>query len=100
MRMHPVLNSRPRDGQLRIKGRNLSKHFTTGAGKNVALNDVSLDIHPGEMVVLLGPSGCGKTTLLRSIAGLEQPQGGEIFIDGQVVYSATLRTWVPPERRG
>lgn len=98
--MHPVLNSGPRDGQLRIKGRNLSKHFSTSAGKNVALNDVSLDIHPGEMVVLLGPSGCGKTTLLRSIAGLEQPQGGEIFIDGQIVYSAALGTWVPPERRG
>jgi iron(III) transport system ATP-binding protein len=98
--MHPVVTSGPRDGQLRISGRNLTKHFTTGAGKTVALDDVSLDIHTGEMVVLLGPSGCGKTTLLRSIAGLEQPQGGEIFIDGQVVYSAAKRAWVPPERRG
>lgn len=88
------------DTPLRIKGRNLSKHFASKNGKTYALNDVSLDIHPGEMVVLLGPSGCGKTTLLRSIAGLEQPEGGEIQIDGRIVYSAERRAWVPPERRG
>lgn len=84
----------------RIQGRGLSKQYVTKNGITHALKDVSIDIHPGEMVVLLGPSGCGKTTLLRSIAGLEQPQGGEISINGEIVYSAARREWVPPEMRG
>ncbi|CAN7717957.1 ABC transporter ATP-binding protein [Aminobacter aminovorans] len=84
----------------RIQGRGLSKKYVTKNGITHALNDVSIDIHPGEMVVLLGPSGCGKTTLLRSIAGLEQPQDGEISINGDIVYSAARRHWVPPELRG
>ena len=53
-----------------------------------AIDDVSLDVTPGEFVVLLGPSGCGKTTLLRSIAGLEQPDAGEIEIRGKTVFSS------------
>ncbi|CAH1696715.1 ABC-type spermidine/putrescine transport system, ATPase component [Hyphomicrobiales bacterium] len=88
------------DKPLRIKGDSLSKYFNTTAGQTYALNNVSIDIHPSEMVVLLGPSGCGKTTLLRSIAGLEQPQSGEIRIDDKLVYSANSKTWVPPEHRG
>jgi multiple sugar transport system ATP-binding protein len=50
-----------------------------------AVNDVSLTIHDREFLVLLGPSGCGKTTLLRMIAGLEEPTAGEIFIDDKLV---------------
>ncbi|WP_209448857.1 ABC transporter ATP-binding protein [Rhodococcus qingshengii] len=65
-----------------------------------ALDKVSLQVAPGEMAVLLGPSGCGKTTLLRSIAGLEQPQAGEIRIGDRTVYSAASKTIVPPEQRG
>jgi multiple sugar transport system ATP-binding protein len=49
-------------------------------GKVVASNDISLEIHEGEFMVLLGPSGCGKTTLLRCLAGLEQVDGGRVFI--------------------
>ena len=52
-------------------------------GEVLAVNDVSLDIRPGEFFALLGPSGCGKTTLLRMIAGFEVPSAGKILIDGQ-----------------
>ncbi len=68
-----------------------------GAGKRygdeVALQPVDLQIEPGEFVTLLGPSGCGKTTLLRIVAGLTQPDGGRIMLDGEEV------TAHPPERR-
>ena len=50
-----------------------------------AVDDVSLSVGQGEYLVLLGPSGCGKTTLLRTIAGLEQPTSGEVLIGGSVV---------------
>jgi sulfate transport system ATP-binding protein len=57
---------------------NIVKRF----GNFVALDNVSLDFPAGELVALLGPSGCGKTTLLRIIAGLEFPDAGRVFLDG------------------
>ena len=72
---------------LRIEG--LSKRF----GSFAAVDELSLDIYPGEFFALLGPSGCGKTTLLRLIAGLERPSGGRILLDGVDVAA------VPPYRR-
>ena len=64
-----------------IKLENVVKRF----GDVVAVKDFNLDIHDKEFVVFLGPSGCGKTTTLRLIAGLETPEEGDIFIDGQRV---------------
>jgi multiple sugar transport system ATP-binding protein len=58
-----------------------------------AIDDVSLATEKGEYLVLLGPSGCGKTTLLRTIAGLEQPTSGDVLINGEVV------TGLPPRAR-
>ena len=62
-----------------IEVRNINKRF----GSFVALDNVSLNFPPGELTALLGPSGCGKTTLLRIIAGLEQPDAGQVFLDGE-----------------
>ncbi|HYM03566.1 MAG TPA: ABC transporter ATP-binding protein [Stellaceae bacterium] len=59
-----------------------------------AVNGISLSVSNGEFMVLLGPSGCGKTTYLRIIAGLEQPDSGDIVIDGRVVNE------MPPRARG
>ncbi len=54
-------------------------------GQTVAVNHVNLTVEDGEFLILLGPSGCGKTTSLRSIAGLEEVDEGEIIIDDTVV---------------
>jgi len=83
------LQSRP-ERQTAIKVANLRKSF--GAQQIIA--DISFDIAPGEVLVALGPSGSGKTTLLRMIAGLEQPDGGEIHLNGQVAHP------LPPQKRG
>jgi len=69
-------------------------------GNVVAVRGVSVSVGAGEHLTLLGPSGCGKTTTLRAIAGLEKPTGGEIRIDGAVVYDGGSGAHVPPERRG
>ncbi len=56
--------------------------FETGDGPVQALKDVSLSIAAGEFVSFIGPSGCGKTTFLRAIAGLEEPTGGSLTVNG------------------
>ncbi len=63
----------------RVELRNLRRSF----GDVHALNGMSLDIAPGEMVVLLGPSGCGKTTALRVLAGLEDADAGQVVVAGK-----------------
>ncbi len=65
-----------------IRARRLSLTFETRDGPVHALKDVDLDISRGEFVSFIGPSGCGKTTFLRVVAGLEQPTGGEILVNG------------------
>lgn len=72
-----------------VEAREVSKHFN----EVHAVDRINLTAKEGEFLVLLGPSGCGKTTLMRMIAGLEQPTEGDILIDGTVV------TDLPPRAR-
>lgn len=74
----------------------VTKQFSSTAA--AAVSSVSFTLNQGDLLALLGPSGCGKTTLLRLIAGFEQPQSGSIAIAGQEV--AGQAAWIPPEKRG
>jgi iron(III) transport system ATP-binding protein len=71
----------------------LSKSF----GQTSALRAASLNVSSGNLTALLGPSGCGKTTLLRLIAGFEQPDSGQVIINGQTV--ASSNQMIPAEKR-
>lgn len=74
----------------KVSIKNLSKIYAGQKGKQVvAVNHVSLEINPGELVTLLGPSGCGKTTILRMVAGFEIPTHGDIYIGEDRVNSLT-----------
>ena len=63
-----------------------------------ALDDVTLSVRSGEFFTLLGPSGCGKTTLLRTVAGFNRQDDGEVLVDGRRIDegSTLLRTHTPP----
>ena len=73
-----------------IAARNVSKKFKDF----VALDDVSVEAPTGSLTALLGPSGSGKSTLLRVIAGLEQPDSGQVVISGED------KTGLPAQKRG
>ena len=64
-----------------IRAEHISKNF----GKLHALNDVSLNVEKGEVVCLIGPSGSGKSTFLRCIHGLEIPDSGSRYLDGELM---------------
>ncbi|SFE93370.1 iron(III) transport system ATP-binding protein [Paenibacillus algorifonticola] len=73
------------------------KEVTKSFGSFQALKALNLTLASGEFTAILGPSGCGKTTLLRMLAGFEQPSGGEIQMNGKLVASSSFA--IPPERR-
>src|SRR5687768_15262190 len=93
----PIPRTRRRRAAATIASRLTLEDVSRRFGRVTALEDVSLDIEPGEIVSLLGHSGCGKTTLLRVAAGVEVPSAGRVLVDGLEV--ASLEVFVPPERR-
>lgn len=83
------------DSELGIKISGIRKTY----GEAVAVADLDLEVKKGDFVTFLGPSGCGKTTLLRIIAGLEEPDTGEVWLEGKLVFSANQGVFVSPENR-
>lgn len=81
------------DATPRLEIHNLRRTY----GNRAVVDDVSLQIMPGQVTCLLGPSGCGKSTTLRMIAGVEMQDSGEIYVDGKLICDTVFR--VPPERR-
>ena len=79
--------------EVRVVG--LAKAF----GPSRAVDGVSFEVPAGSLVTLLGPSGCGKTTTLRLIAGLEQPDAGEVYVGDRLLTSASRRVFLNPEKR-
>ncbi|MDQ1627026.1 MAG: NitT/TauT family transport system ATP-binding protein [Actinomycetota bacterium] len=91
-----------------VSVRDVSKRYATPKGETLTvLDNVSLDVQPGEFVSIVGPSGCGKTTLLRILQGLEQHDSGDVLVDSQppgkvatgfVFQKASLFPWRTVER--
>lgn len=77
------------DPKLVVDARHLTKTYKQGKLEVHALRGVSLEVTPGEFVVLAGPSGSGKTTLLNLIGALDKPTSGELFVDGSNLETLT-----------
>lgn len=73
------------DAEGHIEVRELRLQFGTRRQQVLAVDGVSLEVHPGEFVSLIGPSGCGKSTLLNAVAGLVQTTEGGVFLDGRLI---------------
>jgi ABC-type Fe3+/spermidine/putrescine transport system ATPase subunit len=74
-------------------------HIVKSFGSFRAVDDLCLDIGQGEIFALLGPSGCGKSTTLRQIAGLDQPDSGEILLHDRPLFSSSANVFVPAQKR-
>src|SRR3954465_9346921 len=70
-----------------LSAREGRKVYRTGTQEVEALRGVSLDVDAGEMVMVMGPSGNGKTTLLNCLSGLDDIDGGEVYVDGEEIHS-------------
>lgn len=77
-----------------LKVSNLAKRFTTPKQEIQVLNDINLDVAPGEFISIVGQSGCGKTTFLRLVVGLESEYEGEILLDGRKLNGPDLNRGV------
>lgn len=76
----------------------LQKTFQLPDGEIRALEDITFTVAEGEFVSIVGPSGCGKSTILNILAGLEQPSGGGVWLDGEPVTGATTKIGYMPQK--
>jgi iron(III) transport system ATP-binding protein len=83
-----------------IEVRNLKRTYVTGKSTVQAVRGINFNIEKGEIFTLLGPSGCGKSTTLRCIAGIENPDSGEILLGSRAVFDSRNSINVPMSRRG
>ncbi|MHB8604555.1 MAG: ABC transporter ATP-binding protein [Thermoplasmatota archaeon] len=83
--MSDVAGVAGRNGHI-VSARGVMKTYRTGDVVVNALADVHLEVAPGEMVAIMGPSGCGKTTLLNCLSGLDEIDGGSVFVDGREIH--------------
>jgi ABC-type nitrate/sulfonate/bicarbonate transport system ATPase subunit len=84
----------------KVQLRGISHEFTRGAQPVRVLDDISLDVRPGEFVCLVGPSGCGKSTLLNILGGFIRPSSGVALVDGQPVSGPDPRRIFVFQERG
>ncbi|MCP4543182.1 MAG: ABC transporter ATP-binding protein [Chloroflexi bacterium] len=74
------------NGHALIDLQDVVKTYQTGAGGVTVLKDITLQVHPGELVGVVGPSGSGKSTLLNMITGIDRPTSGEVFVGDEAVH--------------
>src|SRR5262249_28665614 len=74
-----------------LRARHLGRTLGSGETKAVALADVSLDLYPGQLALLMGPSGSGKSTLLAVLSGLLRPDGGKVLALGEELWAMKER---------
>jgi putative ABC transport system ATP-binding protein len=82
-----------------LEAKNLNKTYTVDHRNIMVLNDISLQVAPGEFVVIAGSSGSGKTTLLTLLSGLDHPSSGRVFIDGSDITGASEDELAPLRNR-
>src|SRR5690349_980241 len=81
----PFTETTSQQGLPRLSLERVSKNFKSGSTSVTALQNINLEVKVGEFVCLVGPSGCGKSTIMNLVAGLEQPDGGVLKVNGQAV---------------
>lgn len=88
-----IASEQTENRKIALQVSNVSRHFDGTA----ALQDISLSVAAGEIICLVGHSGCGKTTLLKMISGIDTPDNGSVFINGQPIVNGTH--FIEPEQR-
>jgi putative ABC transport system ATP-binding protein len=99
---HPRATPKPPDADPILSARGVVKTYRTGTHEVHALRGADLDIHAGELVMIMGPSGNGKTTLLNCLSGLDDIDAGSVHVDGQDLFAMSdrVRTRHRAERMG